>query len=564
MKKTGNDYTILKEIFLQYILKNPFNRTMMVPVLFTMIVAKYMEVLGARQTENISKMIKSGSTNISILLSYSVVYIISIVLVEIQAFFICKSGQLGSRLANKDAFGYFLGLEPEQFGRMGKGEIQNIISRRSQAVQDMIDVFTLNFFPTLLTIIFTSYEVFKGMGSTVVFVINCSIVLYAIVTVRITEWRNSMRKKLNSAQNNSSNMMMDTLCNFESVYIFKSEDYEVEKYNTSLKTVERHSTELARSLYLLNLSQKSVWWLMSTIIVFFSCYSSSQPITTEKFAFLIYITGLIMKSLDNFGYMYGRYKTAMINARMSAFPDIKKKEDGYRTAFRLNSGITVNEMSIKKGLTPIINNVSFNIKKGDKVAIIGKNGCGKSTLLRSLIKINDFEGDVMVDNIRLKDLTDISLKTIVGFIPQSATLFDGTIMSNIKYNNPKLYEEEIYRISKELGIHESIIKLQNGYLTHVGEQGSLISGGERQKVLILRAMLRQYDVLLMDESTANLDKQSEVKIISTINKIPDLTILSIVHNFELLPFFNKVLLIRGGNVELFEDPSNVDFKHFIE
>lgn len=564
MGKTENDYMIVKEIFLRYILKNPFNRRMMVPVVFTMIVAKYMEVLGARQTENISKMIRSENTNIATLLSYSIVYIISIVLVEIQAFFICRSGQLGSRLANRDAFGYFLGLEPDQFSKMGKGEIQNIVSRRSQAVQDMIDVFTLNFFPTLLTIIFTSYEVFKGMGSAVVLVINCSIVLYAIVTVKITEWRNSMRKKLNSAQNSSSNMMMDTLCNFESVYIFKSEDFEIEKYNSSLKTVEYHSTELARSLYLLNLSQKVVWWLMSTTIVFLSCYSSKSPMTTEKFAFLIYITGLIMKSLDNFGYMYGRYKTAIINAKMSVFPDAKKREDGYRTAFRLNNGITVNGISISKGLKPIIRNASFNIKKGDKVAVVGRNGCGKSTLLRSLMRINDFEGDVFIDNIRLKDLTDISLKTILGLIPQSATLFDGTIMSNIKYNNHKLCEEEIYRISKELGIHDSITKLPNGYSTLVGEQGNFISGGERQKILILRAVLRQYDVLLMDESTANLDKQSESKILETITKMADLTILSIVHNFELLPFFNKALLIKEGNVELIEDPSKIDLKYFIE
>ncbi|ELA40930.1 uncharacterized protein VICG_02019 [Vittaforma corneae ATCC 50505] len=549
MQKPEKNHHILRVIFTKYILQNPINRKLMLPVFFTMIIAKYTEVLGARQTENISKMIKSGETHLSTLLMYSLVYVVSIVLVEIQSFFICRVGQAGYRLANRDTLGYFLDLDPARFNGFGLGEIQNTVLRRSQAVQDMIDVFTLNFFPTFLTILFVSYEVFRGMGWFVVMIINISVVVYLMLTIKITEWRNKMRKKLNAAQNKTSNLMMDSLCNFETIFSYKSIDCELHKYNSSLKNVEYYSTEIARSMYLLNLSQRGVWCAMSICIIFVSCYGSSQRISIEKFTFLIYITGLIMKALDNFGFMYGKYKAAIINAKVNGIEMAECRPDGYRTAFRLNNQIVASNLTIKKGINCIIENASFSIKRGDKVAIIGKNGSGKSTLLKSLIKLNDFEGELMVDNIRLKDLTDASLKSIITFIPQSAILFDDTVMANIKYANGKLFDEEIFRASKEIGTHESIIKLQNGYYTLVGEQGKLLSGGERQKILLLRAILRQSSILLLDESTASLDKESEHKILSSVLKMQNLTVIAIIHNLELISLFNKVLLVNDKKVE---------------
>lgn len=549
MEKKEKSTKIIKEIFIKYILNNPINRKLMLPIFVVMIIAKYVEVLGAKQAENISKMIKSSDTNISILLMYSIVSIISIVLSEVQSLVICKAGQVGYRMANKDTLGYFLDLYPEKFNKFGLGEIQNIISRRSQAVQDMIDVFTLNFFPTFLTILFISYEVFKGMGFSVVLTINISVIIYLIVTIRITEWRNKMRKRLIGAQNRTSNLMMDSLYNFETVFSYKSTDCEIEKYNNSLKNVEYYSTEIAKSMYLLNLIQRGVWCSMSICIIGITCYISSNRISIEKYTFLVYITGLIMKSLDNFGFMYGKYKAAMINVKINSLEDLEEIKDGYRTAFRLNNHIIAQNLSIKKEGNFIVQNANFTVKKGEKIAIVGKNGTGKSTLLKSLIKLNESEGNILIDGVDINDLTDTSLKSIITFIPQTVILFDDTVMANIKYANGKIFEEDIYKISKEIGIHESIMKLQNGYYTQVGEQGKLLSGGERQKILILRALLRQSSILLMDESTANLDKESELKIFNAIMKIPGLTVLAIVHNLDLIPLFDRVLSVKNKTIE---------------
>lgn len=557
MLQSESDVKILKGIFRDYILQNPVNRTLMLPVVVVMGIAKYLEVLGASQTRHISEMIQSGTNSLSTLLSYSIVCLVGILLVELQSFVICRAGQVGYRMSNRDTYRYFLGLEPREFNSIGKGEIQNTISRKSQAVQDMIDVFTLNFFPTLLTIFFVSLEVFKGLGLVVVAIINICIVAYIIITIKITTWRNKMRKRLITAQNRASDMLMDGLYNYEIIFTHNSEDGEVDKYNQSLRSIEKHSTDISKSLYLLNLAQRSIWCCMSISIVFFACYSTGQRMTTEKFAFLIYITSIVVKSLDNFGFMYGKFQAAMINARLTNLEARKKKSDGYRTAYRLNNQVFVSGLDLSFDGRCILKNASFTVNKGDKVAIIGKNGSGKSSLIKALVKLEEMKGSIEIDGININDMTDSSFKGLISYIPQNPVLFDDTVMQNIKYGNAKVFDEEVYRISKALGIHESIIKLKNGYSTRVGEQGKLLSGGERQKVLILRALIRESPILVMDEATASLDKQSEYRILGGILKESESTVLAIIHNLELLDMFTKVLWINNGTLVEVQNKSSI-------
>lgn len=558
MLQQESDARILRGIFKDYILQNPVNRTLMLPIIVVMAIAKYLEVLGASQTKQISEMIRSGTNSLTMLLSYSVVCLVGILLVEMQSFVICRAGQVGYRMSNRDTYRYFLSLEPREFNSVGKGEMQSTISRKSQAVQDMIDVFTLNFFPTLLTIFFASLEISKGLGFMVVVIVNASIVAYMVVTIRITTWRNRMRKQLISAQNRASDLLMDGLHNYEVIFTHNSEDSEIGKYNQSLRTIEKHSTDISKSLYLLNLAQKSIWCCMSIFIVFFACYSAGQRMTADKFAFLIYITSVVTKSLDNFGFMYGKFQAAMINARLTSLETRKRNSEGYRTAYRLSNQILVSSLELDFCEKSVFKNISFTVNKGEKVAIIGRNGSGKSSLIKSLVKLEDARGSIEIDGININDMTDPSFKGLISYIPQNPVLFDDTVMQNIKYGNAKVFDEEVYKASRDLGIHDSIVRLRNGYSTRVGEQGKLLSGGERQKILILRALIRESPILIMDEATASLDKHSEQKIFESIMEKDELTVIAIVHNLELLNMFSKILLIDNGSLVEIRDRSAIN------
>lgn len=557
--KISKDMEILRDIFSKYIVKNPFNRLMVFPVLLMMILAKYLEALAASKTKAITSMIVHGKTQYSIVTQFALISLSAVILVELQSFLICKAGQIGYRVSSKDTYKYFLELNPQEFNSIGKGEIQATINRKSQAIQDMIDVISLNFFPTFLSILFISIEVFKNLGLISLLIVNMAIAIYAILTIKITIWRNGMRKNLITAQNKTSNVLMDGLYNYETIFAYNSEDSEIQKFNNSLKNIENHSTDISRSLYVLNLAQRSIWSVMTIVIIFYSVFFDKKKLTGDNFTFLLYIISIMIKNLDNLGFMYGKFQAALINVRLTNLKSRKKKLDGYRTVYKVErviSGIGINIVLAGK---TIIKNGHFKIKKGEKVAVIGKNGSGKSSLIKSLIKLIDSEGTILIDDLNTKDFNEASFKNLISYIPQNVVLFDDTVMENIKYGNYKICDEEVLRVSKQLGIHESIMKLEGGYYTKVGEQGKCLSGGERQKILILRSVLRSSQIMLMDEPTSNLDQLSEERIMKEILKDQNLTVMAVVHNLELLENFDKFLWINEGSIKEIKDKNMIDF-----
>ena len=211
-----------------------------------------------------------------------------------------------------------------------------------------------------------------------------------------------------------------------------------------------------------------------------------------------------------------------------------------------------------------VENINLSVKDGEFVCFVGPSGCGKSTLIKSLVNLIESEGSVKIDGVDTREISDGSYKGLVSYVPQNAILFNETVMTNIKYGNYKICDEEVYRISMSLGIHESIIKLENGYYTNVGEQGKNLSGGERQKILILRCVLRQPQILLMDEATSNLDKLSEMRIMKKILSDEETTIMAIIHNLELLPLFNRILWIHDGKIEDLQDRDSIDFNQWYD
>lgn len=296
--------------------------------------------------------------------------------------------------------------------------------------------------------------------------------------------------------------------------------------------------------------QKGIWCIQTIIIITISVYEiGTKKMSTEEFAFFISIVTILVKSLDNFGYMYGKYKQAILNARTTQLAIRERKEQGYNNVSSLKDRIAVQNLSLNYGEKIILDDVSFEIKKGEKVAVIGKNGEGKSSLIKSILKINKATGNIFVDKTDTKSITDSSFKQLFSFVPQNPILFNDTVLNNIKYGNQKLFDDDIYQLSKKLGLHSSITRLNKGYETMVGEQGKLLSGGERQKVAVLRALIRDSPILIMDEPTSSLDKNAENLVLNSIMQIDDLTVISIVHNLELVHIFDKLLIVGNTKVQ---------------
>jgi ATP-binding cassette subfamily B protein len=198
----------------------------------------------------------------------------------------------------------------------------------------------------------------------------------------------------------------------------------------------------------------------------------------------------------------------------------------------------------------IIKNISFNVPNGKKVALVGPTGAGKSTISRLLFRFYDpKEGDIYINNQNIKDISQQSLRKLIGVVPQDTVLFNDTIFYNISYGYPTASNDQVYEAAKSADIHEFVTGLPNGYETLVGERGLKLSGGEKQRVAIARAILKNPAIYFFDEATSALDSSTEKEIQKNLQKISqNKTTLVIAHRLSTAADADEILVLQEGKI----------------
>ena len=196
----------------------------------------------------------------------------------------------------------------------------------------------------------------------------------------------------------------------------------------------------------------------------------------------------------------------------------------------------------------IFNNLSLDIQKGEKIAIVGMSGSGKSTLLNLLLRFHDVtSGNISIDNQDLQDISSESLYNLITVVQQDVYIFDDTLSANITLNQP-FSKDDIKQAVQQSGLENYILENELGLQTLCGENGANLSGGQKQRLSIARALIRKTPILLMDEATSSLDNQVTTEIENSILKIRDLTTLVVTHklNETLLKKYDRILFMKDG------------------
>ncbi|ASJ07562.1 ABC transporter ATP-binding protein [Thermococcus pacificus] len=199
---------------------------------------------------------------------------------------------------------------------------------------------------------------------------------------------------------------------------------------------------------------------------------------------------------------------------------------------------------------PVLKGINLSIPAGSKVALVGRTGAGKTTIANLIMRFYDpTRGSVLYDGTDGREISRKSLRRRIGYVPQETYLFPGTIMENILIANPKASEEDVVRVCRELGIHDFIMRLPKGYETQAGEAGKLLSVGEKQLISLARAMLKDPDVIILDEALSSVDPKTERLVQDAMLRLMEgRTSIIIAHRLGITRFVDRVVVVEDGEI----------------
>jgi ATP-binding cassette subfamily C protein LapB len=242
---------------------------------------------------------------------------------------------------------------------------------------------------------------------------------------------------------------------------------------------------------------------------------------------------------------------------------VEKENKNYISRPNLNGDIEFKnvDFSYKESKYKILNNLNVTIKKGEKVAILGKIGTGKSTLLKLIMNLYEpTNGSILVDEVDVRQIDPIDLRSSIGVVPQEPFLFMGTIKDNITIGEQYVSDEELISVSKIAGLDEFLGRHEAGFDLMVGERGDGLSGGERQSVTLARALISDPNILMLDEPTNSMDSQTEKAFIGKLkNIIHDKTVIIVTHKTSILELVDRVIVLDNGNI-IFDGPKEGLYK----
>ena len=436
------------------------------------------------------------------------------------------------------------------------GGLSRVIERGVKGVDFLLRFMLFSIIPLSIELTLVAIILFLVFDIWYLVVVVTTITLYIWFTFTVAEWRVKIRKEMNKQDTEANQKAIDSLLNFETVKYFNAEKVEAARYDVSMKQYEAAALKTSYSLSFLNVGQAFlITGGLVAVMIMAAIGVQNGSLTVGDFvmvnAYMIQIT----MPLNFLGTVYREIRQALVDMSemfelLAQAPDVIDSKNAYDLC--VTEG-RVDFKNISFGYEPnrvILKNFNLSVKSGQNVAIVGTSGSGKSTIGRLMFRFYDInEGELLVDGNNIKDVTQSSLHSQIGIIPQDTVLFNDTIYYNIAYGNLNADEDSVIAAAKSAKIHNFISNLPDGYKTTVGERGLKLSGGEKQRVGIARTLLKNPPILLLDEATSSLDTETENDIQENLYAmLKERTVISIAHRLSTIANNDLIVVLEHGEI----------------
>ena len=493
---------------------------------------------------------------VMLVLAYNVFRLANVGFNQLRDALFASVGQHAVRQLAHKTFIHMHGLSLRFHLERRTGGLSRIIERGTKGIESIVRFTILNAAPTVLQFAMIAGIFAFTYGIAYVLVTAATIGLYAWFTIRATDWRIQIRRDMNNSDTDANTKAIDSLLNFETVKYFGNEEMEARRFDESMAQYERAATKVWTSLGWLNFGQGVIFGAGMLVMMGMSARAvQSGDQTLGDFVFINAMLMQLSIPLNFIGFIYREIRQGLTdieqmfdlldvnaevvdapNAKPLAVADAALSFDDIHFAYDP-------ERSILKG-------ISFDVPAGRTVAIVGPSGAGKSTISRLLFRFYDVQkGAITVDGQDVRNVTQKSLRSAIGMVPQDTVLFNDTIAYNIRYGRPDATDEDVEQAAEMAQIGDFIRSLPNGFETMVGERGLKLSGGEKQRVAIARTILKAPPILILDEATSALDTATEQEIQAALDIVSQgRTTLVIAHRLSTVISADEIIVLREGKI----------------
>lgn len=436
------------------------------------------------------------------------------------------------------------------------GGLARDIERGTNGISFLLRFTLFNIVPTLLEIIMVAGILLVAFNVNYVLAILVSILIYVVFSIWVTEWRTAFVREANEQDNQSNSRAIDSLLNYETVKYFNNENFEAEQYDQGLARWEQARLKNRLSMVALNTGQAFIIGLSLIVIMSMAVREVvSGQMTLGDFTMVNAYLIQLFVPLNALGFVYREIRQSLVNVErlfglLGNKPTIADAANAKDLVIHAGQ-VQFRDVSFSYNAErPILKGINIDIPAGHTIAVVGTSGAGKSTLARLLFRFFDVnQGSICIDSQDIRQISQDSLRTAIGVVPQDTVLFNDTLYNNLAYGRPSASTAEVHAAAKQAHLEEFISLLPNGYATQVGERGLKLSGGEKQRVAIARVLLKNPPILILDEATSSLDSISEQAILEALNTVNhQRTTLVIAHRLSTVRDANRILVMHQGQI----------------